>query len=108
MAQIPDGIRSAQAACHVRGQGLKDVLAVQALSRLNRSANRLAKKKEDVLSDFFNDENIIKQSFDKFYTSTSLMGETDVNILHDLKETLDESGLLQDKFRICGGLFPER
>jgi len=75
-------------------KGLKDVLAVQALSRLNRSANRLAKKKEDVfVLDFFNDENIIKQSFDKFYTSTSLMGEMDVNILHDLKETLDESGV---------------
>lgn len=75
-------------------KGLKDVLAVQALSRLNRAAPSLAKKKEDVfVLDFFNDENSIKQSFDKFYSSTSLTSETDVNILHDLKEALEDAGV---------------
>jgi len=60
---------------------LQGVLAVQALSRLNRSADKLGKKTEDLfILDFFNQTDEIKESFDPFYTSTSLSKATDVNV----------------------------
>ena len=66
------------------------VLAVQALSRLNRSADRLGKKTEDLfVLDFFNSTEDIKASFDPFYTATTLNKATDVNVLHELKSSLD-------------------
>jgi type I restriction enzyme R subunit len=69
---------------------LQGVLAVQALSRLNRSADRLGKKTEDLfVLDFFNSTEDIKDSFDPFYTSTTLSKATDVNVLHELKSSLD-------------------
>lgn len=75
---------------------LQDVLAVQALSRLNRSANSLGKKTEDLfILDFFNSTDDMKRSFDPFYTSTTLSNETDVNVLHDVKESLDFVGVYE-------------
>ena len=73
---------------------LQGVLAVQALSRLNRSAHALGKRKEDLfVLDFFNTTEDIKKAFDPFYTATSLSKATDVNVLHDIKEKLDEVGV---------------
>lgn len=75
---------------------LQGVLCVQALSRLNRSAPRLGKKTENLfVLDFFNESTDIKASFDPFYTATSLSSATDVNILHDLKDVLDDSGVYE-------------
>tara|TARA_R110000764_G_scaffold160511_3_gene247997 strand:+ start:1088 stop:4147 length:3060 start_codon:yes stop_codon:yes gene_type:complete len=75
---------------------LQGVLAVQALSRLNRAATKLGKKTEDVfILDFFNSTDDIKASFDPFYTSTSLSEATDVNVLHELKEVLDDVGVYE-------------
>jgi type I restriction enzyme, R subunit len=75
---------------------LLDVLAVQALSRLNRSADKLGKKTEDLfVLDFFNEVDDIKASFDPFYTSTSLSRATDINVLHELKGTLDDVGVYE-------------
>ncbi|MCZ2102604.1 MAG: type I restriction endonuclease subunit R [Chitinophagales bacterium] len=75
---------------------LQGVLAVQALSRLNRAAYKLGKKTEDLfVLDFFNNVDDIKASFDPFYTSTSLSGATDINVLHELKGTLDEVGVYE-------------
>jgi type I restriction enzyme R subunit len=75
---------------------LQNVLAVQALSRLNRSAPGLGKKTEDLfILDFFNTVYDIKNAFDNFYTSTSLSKATDVNVLHELKSTLDEVGVYE-------------
>ncbi len=75
---------------------LQGVLAVQALSRLNRSALKLGKKTEDLfILDFFNQIDDIKTSFDPFYTSTTLSKATDVNVLHELKGTLDEVGVYE-------------
>ncbi|SDN06343.1 type I restriction enzyme, R subunit [Daejeonella rubra] len=75
---------------------LQGVMAVQALSRLNRSANKLGKKTEDLfVLDFFNNTEDIKASFDPFYTATSLSKATDVNILHELKGILDETGVYE-------------
>lgn len=69
---------------------LQGVLAVQALSRLNRSNLKLGKKTEDLfVLDFFNEIDSIKESFDPFYTSTTLSEATDVNVLHELKDSMD-------------------
>ena len=73
---------------------LQGVLAVQALSRLNRSADKLGKRTEDIfVLDFFNTTEDIKNSFDPFYTATSLSEATDVNVLHELKDVLDDVGV---------------
>ena len=75
---------------------LQGVLAVQTLSRLNRSANKLNKKTEDLfVLDFFNTVEDIKISFDPFYTSTTLSSATDINVLHELKDSLDDSGIYE-------------
>lgn len=75
---------------------LQGVLAVQTLSRLNRSANKLGKKTEELfVLDFFNSVEDIQKSFDPFYTSTTLSGATDINVLHELKDSLDDSGIYE-------------
>lgn len=71
-------------------------MAVQALSRLNRSADSLGKKTEDLfVLDFYNSTDDIKKSFDPFYTATSLSGATDINVLHELKSHLDGVGVYE-------------
>ena len=75
---------------------LQGVIAVQALSRLNRSADRLGKKTEDLfVLDFYNTAEDIKKSFDPFYTATSLSKATDINVLHELKSNLDDVGVYE-------------
>ena len=75
---------------------LQGVLAVQALSRLNRSAPKYGKKTEDLfILDFYNKVEDIKASFDPFYTSTTLSEATDINVLHELKSTLDDTGIYE-------------
>jgi len=75
---------------------LQGVMAVQALSRLNRSAPKLGKKTEDLfILDFFNSVDDMKTSFDPFYTATSLSEATDVNMLHELKEVLGDVGVYE-------------
>ena len=75
---------------------LASVLCVQALSRLNRSAPKLGKKTEDLfILDFFNSSDDIKTAFDPFYTATSLSGATDVNVLHELKDMMDDVGVYE-------------
>ena len=73
---------------------LQSVLAVQTLSRLNRSNDKMGKIDTFVL-DFYNTIEDIKTAFDPFYTATSLSEATDVNVLHDLKESLDEVGVYE-------------
>ncbi|WP_308872887.1 type I restriction endonuclease subunit R [Thiothrix subterranea] len=75
---------------------LAGVLCVQTLSRLNRSAPKWGKKTEDLfVLDFFNSVDDIKTAFDPFYTSTSLSAATDINVLHELKDALDEVGVYE-------------
>ena len=75
---------------------LQGVLSVQALSRLNRSSPKLGKKTEDLfVLDFFNSVDDIKRAFDDFYTSTSLSEATDINVLHELKDLMDEVGVYE-------------
>ena len=73
---------------------LDGVLAVQALSRLNRAAPDLGKLSEDLfILDFYNTKEGIKAAFDPFYTATTLSEATDVNVLHQLKNTLLSFGV---------------
>ncbi|MFY8187876.1 MAG: type I restriction endonuclease subunit R [Flavobacterium sp.] len=75
---------------------LQGVLAVQALSRLNRAADKLGKKTEDLfVLDFFNSTDDMKEAFDPFYTATSLNKATDVNVLHEIKAILDDVGVYE-------------
>lgn len=72
---------------------LAGVLCVQALSRLNRAAPNLGKKTEDIfVLDFFNTVDDVKAAFDPFYTATSLSEATDINVLHELKDQMDDVG----------------
>ena len=71
---------------------LQKVVAVQALSRLNR-CNPKMQKQDTCILDFYNTAAEIKDAFDPFYTSTSLKQPTDVNVLHDLKDALEEFAL---------------
>lgn len=75
---------------------LASVLCVQALSRLNRSSPKLGKKTEDLfVLDFFNSVTEIQTAFDPFYTSTTLSEATDVNVLHELKDHMDDVGVYE-------------
>lgn len=75
---------------------LQGVLAVQALSRLNRASHKLDKRTEDLfVLDFFNKVEDIQEAFNPFYTSTSLSNATDVNVLHELKNAMDSSGVYE-------------
>lgn len=75
---------------------LDGVLAVQALSRLNRAAPELGKRSEDLfIMDFYNSTESMKEAFDPFYTMTSLSEATDVNVLHQLKTTLLQFGVFE-------------
>lgn len=77
---------------------LAGVLAVQALSRLNRSAPSLGKRSEDLfVLDFYNKVDDMKASFDPYYTSTSLSEPTDVNVLHELRSTLLSVGVFEQE-----------
>ena len=75
---------------------LAGVICVQALCRLNRSAPKLGKKTEDLfVLDFFNTVDDIKTAFDPFYTATSLSEATDINVLHELKDQMDDVGVYE-------------
>ncbi|MGK7885811.1 MAG: hypothetical protein AB4057_14440 [Crocosphaera sp.] len=52
-------------------------------------------KSDTFVLDFFNSIDDIKTAFDPFYTATSLREPTNINILHDLKENLDEVGIYE-------------
>ncbi len=75
---------------------LQGVLAVQTLSRLNRCNPKLAKQNTFIL-DFYNTAKEIKAAFDPFYTATSLTEPTNINVLHDLKEELDEAEIYNEE-----------
>jgi type I restriction enzyme R subunit len=65
---------------------LSGIKAVQTLSRLSRAH---PKKHDAFVLDFMNDSDLIQLAFADFYRTTVLSGETDPNMLHDLKAALD-------------------
>ncbi|MFA6924830.1 MAG: type I restriction endonuclease [Bacteroidales bacterium] len=68
---------------------LRDVQAVQTLSRLNRAYKPY--KTDTFVLDFFNSVDDIKESFEPFYITTILSQETDANKLNDLQDALDKA-----------------
>ena len=75
---------------------LDGVLAVQALSRLNRAAPELGKLSEDLfIIDFYNTTESMKEAFDTYFTMTTLSGVTDVSVLSQLKTTLLQLGVFE-------------
>jgi type I restriction enzyme R subunit len=66
---------------------LSGVLAVQTLSRLNRTCPG---KEDTFVLDFANDRQTILDSFQPYYEITTVTDEVDVNHLYDLKARLDE------------------
>lgn len=65
---------------------LSGVKAVQTLSRLNRCH---PKKQDTFVLDFANDPEMIQKAFQDYYKTTVLVGESDVNKLNDLTETIE-------------------
>ena len=65
---------------------LSDLKAVQTLSRLNRCH---PKKQDTFVLDFANDPEVIRLAFQKYYKTTVLVGESDVNKLNDLVEVVE-------------------
>lgn len=67
---------------------LRDVQAVQTLSRLNRALKPY--KKDTFVLDFYNTAEEIKEAFDPYFTSTILSEETSPNKLNDLLDALEK------------------
>lgn len=65
---------------------LSDLKAVQTLSRLNRCH---PKKQDTFVLDFANAPEMIREAFQRYYKTTILEGESDVNKLNDLTETIE-------------------
>ena len=72
---------------------LSDIAAVQTLSRLNRCAPG---KLDTFVLDFENDPGIIKAAFDRYYKTTVLSGETDINKLNDLVSEMENLQVYTD------------
>ncbi len=64
---------------------LRDVKAVQTLSRLNRSHKD---KKDTYVLDFVNSPESIKKSFEPFYTATELIRPVDVNGIYNFRNDI--------------------
>ena len=67
---------------------LRDVQAVQTLSRLNRAHKPY--KRDTFVLDFYNTAEEIKEAFAPYYTSTILSEETSPNKLNDLVDALEK------------------
>lgn len=69
---------------------LSGVDAVQTLSRLNRT---YPGKEVVFILDFFNKAEDIQEAFEPYYSTATLTGVTDPNIIFDLQLKLDEQGI---------------
>lgn len=73
---------------------LSGVMAVQTLSRLNRT---YPGKEDTFVLDFVNNPIEILKSFLPYYRTAELASVTDPNIVHDLKTKLDQAGVYYQK-----------
>lgn len=74
---------------------LSGVMAVQTLSRLNRTYPAAGKDITYVL-DFVNDPDEILASFQPYYRDATLEDTTDPDLVHDLQAKLDTAGIYTD------------
>jgi len=77
---------------------LSGVLAVQTLSRLNRTYRAPSGERKDVtfVLDFVNDPEEIRKSFEPYYTDARLETTTDPNIVHDISAKLDQAAVFTE------------
>ncbi len=73
---------------------ISDLKAVQTLSRLNRCH---PKKHDTFVLDFANDPEMIRQAFQRYYKTTILAGESDINKLNDLTEIIERFNFYTQK-----------
>lgn len=66
---------------------LKDITAVQTLSRLNRVTSG---KNSTFVLDFENTEDDIKKAFLPYYETTTMLGDSDINLVYDLRAKIAE------------------
>lgn len=66
---------------------LRDITAVQTLSRLNRTT---AKKESTFVLDFENTADDIKEAFLPYFEETTMMGDTDLNKVYDIRNKISE------------------
>jgi type I restriction enzyme R subunit len=69
---------------------LGGVQCVQTLSRLNRTTSG---KDETFVLDFVNEIDDVVESFQRYYTTTILSGETDQNKIYEFRQRLDDYNL---------------
>lgn len=69
---------------------LSGVMAVQTLSRLNRTHPG---KEDTFVLDFVNDPDAILESFKPYYRTAQLTDVTDPNLVHELQTKLDKAGV---------------
>jgi type I restriction enzyme, R subunit len=86
---------------------LGGVQCVQTLSRLNRTTSG---KTQTFVLDFVNEPEDIRESFQRFYQSTILEGETDPNRLYDIQREIYNFHLYtnEDVNRFCEVFFDPR
>jgi type I restriction enzyme R subunit len=86
---------------------LGGVQCVQTLSRLNRTTSG---KTQTFVLDFVNEPEEIRESFQRFYQSTILEGETDPNRLYDIQREIYNFHLYtnEDVNRFCEVFFDPR
>lgn len=72
---------------------LRDVKAVQTISRLNRTCNG---KLDTYVLDFVNDAEDIQAAFQQFYTETSLESEINVDLIYSAQKKLREYKVYDD------------
>jgi type I restriction enzyme, R subunit len=75
---------------------LTDLKAVQTLSRLNRAH---PKKFDTFVLDFANHPDDIREAFQRYYKTTILEGESDVNKLNDLTDTIERKPFYTEEDR---------
>jgi len=75
---------------------LSDLKAVQTLSRLNRAH---PKKTDTFVLDFANDPEDIRAAFQRYYKTTVLEGESDVNKLNDLVDEIERTPFYAEEDR---------
>ena len=71
---------------------LASVKTVQTLSRLNRAKP----KKRTFVLDFFNTIEDVQKDFQRYFRTTLLTGETDVNKLNDLADVINNAAIVDD------------
>ncbi|MDJ0379147.1 type I restriction endonuclease [Cryobacterium sp. PH31-L1] len=72
---------------------LSGVMAVQTLSRLNRTAKG---KDTTFVLDFVNEPDVILESFEPYYRDARLSATSDPNLVTDLRDKLDASGIYEE------------